>query len=500
MQEVDECLANIQEELDADQIVNTDTSEAYAKLKLVYPNIDIISTTPDNRKAALVAIDLSSYFGTTKRIAERALGRFRRVVAKFTDASNFGDSEEQPISLFPLIRVVRVFMKSKILNAGLVLVDLPGIGDANAARNAVAQRYIHHADHIFIISKIVRAVTDGAARELLGNHFQKRLVLTGKYNGGFVSFIATCTDDMAVEETVRALGRDHEASADFKTMVAYRDTALKEYEQVQKHLKACGKKRRHVLKRMNEATNGSSPVDLCKKRKYIDLEDSEAVTLTVDSKRTETDTILAQYRLELDTIMAEERRLTEREAELTNPLLEIKRGLRTACIQERNNYTCRRLQLDFESGLRSIRKELNEAKEKTPEMSAVANAHQQMTAQLKVFCVSSKAFQKLNGRLQWDQRIEGFPTKEYTGIPDLQRFAYHLSQSQTDGVHGKILEEFDLLKEAAQRFVKGNNTAADIFRAIDPQATADACLNKASKVCTMSHFCVTRLLNHIANS
>lgn len=439
------------------------------------------------------------YCGTTKKVVERSLTRFRKDIAQFTDASNLSDSAEQPISLFPLIRVVRVYMKSKILNAGLVLVDLPGIGDANAARNAVAQRYIHHADHIFIISKIVRAVTDGAARELLGEHFQKRLVLTGKYNGGFVSFIATCTDDIAVDETVRSLGRDHDASPGFKKMLAYRKTALMEYEQVQKDLKACGKKRRAILKRWDGTPGGDASAG--KKRKYIDLDDSTAGTSSVKAEVIEDDSPADTYRTELDDVEDEERRLTAKEAELTAPLLKIKAGLRTACIEERNMYTIRRLQLDFEAGLRSIKKDLNEVKEKTPEMSPASRARtRQSQAKLNVFCVSSKAFQKLNGRLRWDQRIEGFPTKEHTGILALQRFAYAISLIRTDDVHEKILEEFGLLKEAAERFVKGGNTVADTFRAINPQPTADACLERASKVCGMSPVQILNVLIIVEHS
>ena len=42
----------------------------------------------------------------------------------------------------PLIKVVRIFVKSPALATGAVIVDLPGVHDANAARAAVAEGYM----------------------------------------------------------------------------------------------------------------------------------------------------------------------------------------------------------------------------------------------------------------------------------------------------------------------------------------------------------------------
>jgi hypothetical protein len=50
--------------------------------------------------------------------------------------------KEDPPALWPLIRQVRVWCSSSALSTGAILVDLPGIADANMARNNIAKAYM----------------------------------------------------------------------------------------------------------------------------------------------------------------------------------------------------------------------------------------------------------------------------------------------------------------------------------------------------------------------
>lgn len=52
-----------------------------------------------------------------------------------------------------------------------------------------------------------------------------------------------------------------------------------------------------------------------------------------------------------------------------------------------------------------------------------------MAGNLPVFCVSSKAYQKMSGRLERDEKVDGFPDIENTGIPGLQRHALKIIES-----------------------------------------------------------------------
>lgn len=55
--------------------------------------------------------------------------------------------------------------------------------------------------------------------------------------------------------------------------------------------------------------------------------------------------------------------------------------------------------------------------------SRVARDYAEVATKLPVFCVSSKAYQKLSGRLERDEAITGFSDVSDTEIPALQKYA-----------------------------------------------------------------------------
>jgi hypothetical protein len=99
--------------------------------------------------------------------------------------------------LWPLIRVVRLRCRSPALSTGAVLVDLPGIADANLARGQISRSYLAKADKVWIVTPIQRAVDDGSARELLGDQFKMQMHLDGRLDDSALTFIATKTDDVS---------------------------------------------------------------------------------------------------------------------------------------------------------------------------------------------------------------------------------------------------------------------------------------------------------------
>lgn len=73
------------------------------------------------------------------------------------------DDDDGP-AFWPLIRQVQVKCNAKALATGAILVDLPGVADANAARNNIAKDYMKKCDCIWILAPITRAVDDKTAR------------------------------------------------------------------------------------------------------------------------------------------------------------------------------------------------------------------------------------------------------------------------------------------------------------------------------------------------
>ena len=59
-----------------------------------------------------------------------------------------------------------------LLSAGAVLVDLPGVRDANAARGKVAEGYLKRCGAVWVVADITRAVDNKTAKDLLGQQFR----------------------------------------------------------------------------------------------------------------------------------------------------------------------------------------------------------------------------------------------------------------------------------------------------------------------------------------
>ena len=69
--------------------------------------------------------------------------------------------------LWPLVKVMRIFVTAKILENGLVIADLPGFRDVNNARVLPARRYQSRCDAIFVVVNIARSIDDATVQEAI---------------------------------------------------------------------------------------------------------------------------------------------------------------------------------------------------------------------------------------------------------------------------------------------------------------------------------------------
>ncbi|KAI5361086.1 hypothetical protein J4E82_011739, partial [Alternaria postmessia] len=115
----------------------------------------------------------------------------------------------------------------------------------------------------------------------------------------------------------------------------------------------------------------------------------------------------------------EELKLQISEHEVQND--ETKGKIRRLCIVERNEYSKVAIQRDFAAGIREMDQEnAAEEDEDNFDPDEELRDYDQVAKSLPVFCVSSRAYQKLCGRLVKDDPVPGFTNTEETGIPQLQ--------------------------------------------------------------------------------
>ncbi|KAI0786384.1 hypothetical protein C8Q75DRAFT_771545 [Abortiporus biennis] len=226
--------------------LRSDAGVAWSKVHAVYPTItqeQLIRMSVDQILAKDIRI--AKILGTTKHISSPDSKTFAKEIGKYIDSKDqkrgdkkkskdkdkakekeskgksllakfaaattkkkTSDDDPDGPAFWPLIRQVNVHCNAACLSTGAILVDLPGVADANAARNNIAKDYMKKCDCIWILAPITRAVDDKTARDLMGDAFKMQLMNCSSYDDNAITFIASKCDDISCSEVIRALNLD----------------------------------------------------------------------------------------------------------------------------------------------------------------------------------------------------------------------------------------------------------------------------------------------------
>ena len=464
---------------------DSDAGIAWAKFQSVYPKLPRDTLNQYKVSDLMTKTDVLSVLGTTKTIEAAQASIFYQQLQHYVDSrekcnkkgrgNDGGRTKTTKITemeYWPLIKVVRIYTKSPALSTGAVIVDLPGVHDSNAARAAVAQSYLKHCTGLWIVAPIGRAVDDKAAKTLLGCSFRRQL----KYDGGFssVTFICSKTDDISVTEVINSLELD--GTAELEELGDENRTSIKKIEgkieSLRESQQACEAVLSRTLKEMDiweelqeQLDDGKkvyAPVgetrkrpkgckkDSARKRRRVSEEESDDDWVPPDDDGTDDDNEVEialsesdihkkfqelrrsrkNAREEIWQIKGsiEELKLQISEHEVQND--ETKDKIRRLCIAERNEYSKIAIQRDFAAGIREMDQEnAAEEDEDNFDPDEELRDYDQVAKSLAVFCVSSRAYQKLCGRLVKDDPVPGFTNAEETGIPQLQAHCKTLTAS-----------------------------------------------------------------------
>ncbi|KAI9063349.1 hypothetical protein FKP32DRAFT_1592405 [Trametes sanguinea] len=240
--------------------LRSDAGIAWSKVHAVYPMLSqeqLVSLSIDQ----ILARDpkITRLLGTTKHISAPDSKTFAKEISKYIDSKDQkrGDKKDKKDkdkkkdkrddgpAYWPLIRQVRVWCNSKALSTGAILVDLPGVADANAARNNIAKDYMKKCDCVWILAPITRAVDDKTARDLMGDAFKMQLLMDGNYDSNTITFIATKCDDISCSEVIRALNLEENP----------------ELERIETEIAECRSETNDWKKRKTQAEDAAKDVD-----------------------------------------------------------------------------------------------------------------------------------------------------------------------------------------------------------------------------------------------
>ncbi|KAJ4378700.1 hypothetical protein N0V86_005571 [Didymella sp. IMI 355093] len=471
---------------------DSDAGIAWAKFHAVYPKI-ARDALDGCTMANLMAERRLDVLGTTKKINTAQANRFYYELQKYVDSKEKvtkrdkdKDKEKQKkpfeMEYWPLIKVVKIYTRAPALSTGAVIVDLPGVHDSNAARAAVAQGYIKQCTGLWIVAPITRAVDDKAAKTLLGDSFKTQL----KYDGGFssVTFICSKTDDISITEAIDTLDLEEEVESFYKQerelkkeiedtqskfddleetrqvyLLAQREYAgeIETWEDLQEQMDD-GKEVFAPASKPSKRKKAASTKKSRKKRQAHD-DDSDFIASDDDEEEeteeeeddddegveapreplTEEDikTKLKDLRDSRKNARRAMLEIKPKIEELKHLILDaqaklkaIKAEISRICISGRNEYSKRAIQQDFAAGIKELDQE-NAAEEDEDNFNPDEEQrdYDEVAKALPVFCVSSRAYQKMCGRLLKDDAVPGFNTPEETEMPQLQAHCKKLTEA-----------------------------------------------------------------------
>lgn len=297
----------------------TDASIAYSKVVAVYPNISAKRLADISMKDLLKTNNLSKILGKNISIEVSSAQKLKESINRYIVSSHSG--ADDGAIYWPLIRVVRIFMKADLLKTGLVLVDLPGLGDSNAGRASVAESYLKNLRHMWVVAPIVRAVDNKIARDLMGQKFRRQLSMDGRYHDDFITFIVTHTDDLQTEEIIDTLGlgksvlkNEIEEKRQLKAKIKELEQELYEKKQGQKVLK--------------KDTKISSSSELDERKRKCESRDSSGGFGVKEIKH----------------------QLKKHNKELSK----VKLAIKVICIQQRNLEVQKHMRQEFQNGLSEL--------------------------------------------------------------------------------------------------------------------------------------------------
>ncbi|KAK3996792.1 hypothetical protein QBC44DRAFT_257761, partial [Cladorrhinum sp. PSN332] len=456
---------------------DSDAGVAYAKIKAVYPKKTkemIIDSNPES-----LAKEVRNVLGTTRKLKATTAASIYRQLQEYVDSKE--KNTEKRMEYWPLIKVVRIYTKAAALATGAVLVDLPGVQDSNAARAAVAANYMKACTGLWIVAPITRAVDDKTAKSLLGDSFRRQLKFDGTYSA--VTFICSKTDDISVTEAAESLNLEDEISVawtrieelqdrikEIKTKIIElkdeqnaidelldrNDTAWDQWDSLRTRLaegetvytpKSPAKKRKRQSKPKGSRKNrlSADPDDDDDDISDFNTGSDDSDKENNDSEETGEPLTEDQIEAKLEALKTEKKDLKARKKEVAAAAMQFRKEIRehtqekeelhaeakSICIQGRNEYSRDAIKLDFAMGIKELDQEAAaEEDEENFDPEVDLRDYNAVAETLPVFCVSSRAFQKLSGKLEKDNfNSAGFKSIEDTEIPALQAHAKKLTEA-----------------------------------------------------------------------
>ena len=479
---------------------DSEAGVAYAKIKAVYPNYSREQFQKCSVEDLINHRNVLDILGTTKEVTASNSLLFYKQVQSFIDSREkiTGERGEdkgtaKKLEYWPLIKVVRLYVKAAPLSTGAVIVDLPGTHDSNAARSAIAEEYIKQCNGLWIIAPITRAVDDKAAKLLLSGSFKRQLKMDGGFN--MVTFICSKTDDISLMECQESLGISQitdlwirsekltgeklevkkrmkeleNKKCEYSVTIDEIEEKLEMWDSLKDDMDNCKavitweqsqsrkrKRRHHVVLSRKKCRSANSDIEgtstdyegdrTDSEREPEEMGDESRGDLLTEDQVTELKILKRNSRRHMRKLDEQIDDLQHQMSKLEATEDETLAKMSAIAIIGRNEYSRDAIRQDFAAGIKELDQEL--AEEGNPENfnpDIEIRDYDKLARSLPVFCVSSRAYQKLQGRLKKEPSVLGFHSIQETEIPPLQTHCIKLTEAAREGHSWRFLSSLDQL-------------------------------------------------------
>ncbi|KAI3544138.1 hypothetical protein CABS03_04943 [Colletotrichum abscissum] len=444
---------------------DSDAGIAYSILKAAYPQHTDMQLRDVDPVVLANFVKVREVIGKTKVIEEAECAPFYAGISAFVESEkkrnksrtegDGAEPEELEMAYWPLIKVVRVFLKSEVVSTGVVIVDL------------VPWR------------TRLECYSRGSRCTLMGDNFKQQLKYDGAHNN--ITFICTKADDISLDEAALSLSivdliaKEQERKIGMESEIERKRGELKSLELQ----KASAQEKYSIIgndfdtwhglyRQVSKGHTTFAPMESPRKRKRSrpQREKEPAIAKKVKKEPGQSDTdessddsdldavesddddlegrpepfSIEETRNKLEELKASKKAAREERKKITRQMTQIKKDIRDLskqrsavkiqmyryCIQGRNDYSRQAIKEDFAFGLKEFDEELlaeQEGEMRTrQQVEVVSPDYEQIGRVLPVFCISSRGYQQLRGRMKKDHRVVGFTSLDDTGVPGLRDY------------------------------------------------------------------------------
>lgn len=125
------------------------------------------------------------------RINATTVSSLKKLTQPFTTTVEYPSFEGTSLQCcpWPLVKKVRINLRSRVLEQGIVIGDCPGTTDKNRSRVESTRRYLQDCDITIVVNKMDRAIDHAALHNHINEAFRRR-------RSGSIIVVATRADDV----------------------------------------------------------------------------------------------------------------------------------------------------------------------------------------------------------------------------------------------------------------------------------------------------------------